>query len=70
MDDEAKRREREEEQDYWLGKSAEHEAEDEKRRYIGVDKPVVEFHQQASRFDDSDNMPDDPEQNWEEKDKQ
>ncbi len=36
--------------------------EEQHRRYIGEDKPVVEHHRQAGKFDDSDNAPDDPEQ--------
>lgn len=31
-------------------------------KYIGEDKPIVEYTYQATRFEDSDNMPDDPEQ--------
>lgn len=36
--------------------------EEQHRRYIGKDKPVIEHHHQAGRFEDSDNDAADPEQ--------
>lgn len=37
-------------------------AEEKHRRYIGVDKPVVEHRHEAGRFEESDNEASDPEQ--------